>query len=277
MQVDWEEYKPPLYREEYGRVVRAPLKNKGHITVDLCHPGGDLHRNTLSRANLLGVPALYSALRKTTWGGLFPVLAEQKERSPLSRKVKGNRGAPAPFRKSISLVGQSSAEMVDEGMTEEDADDEDAAAMTKKKKGKGGPKHTVEEFTKRLTPAEELAAAKRDLQRKQNHFTGRPLNSKTFYPKIEVADAEEEKLLERRSTHKKLNILPPKANPLSVARGQMNKKDKGEEKDADDEEPEERSQQRQQHPRTSMLERMAGARKKRLASAAAAASNVGNV
>lgn len=37
------------------------------------------------------VPSLYTALRKTTWGGLFPVVSGRIERSSLSRNAKGTR------------------------------------------------------------------------------------------------------------------------------------------------------------------------------------------
>lgn len=52
---------------------RSPIKSKGHVVMDLCTPEGRLLRNTVSRSNLHHIPALYTALRKTTWGGLFPV------------------------------------------------------------------------------------------------------------------------------------------------------------------------------------------------------------
>ena len=54
---------------------RSPIKSKGHITLDVCTPEGRLVRNTVSRSNLHQIPSLYTAMRKTTWGGLFPVLA----------------------------------------------------------------------------------------------------------------------------------------------------------------------------------------------------------
>jgi len=81
-EIDWEDYRPPLHREEWGRIVRSPIKNKGHITMDVCTPQGQLLRSTLSRANLRHIPALYSSLRKTTWGGLFPVLADDGSSVP---------------------------------------------------------------------------------------------------------------------------------------------------------------------------------------------------
>lgn len=89
-EIDWEEYNPPLYRGEWGRILRygifilyaissnkllkhrTPLKNKGHIIMDLCMPSGDIVRSTFARSNIQPVPQLYKALRKTSWGGLFP-------------------------------------------------------------------------------------------------------------------------------------------------------------------------------------------------------------
>jgi len=76
-QVDWETYTPPLYREEWGRILRSPIKKKGHILMDVCQSDGTASRATLTRATVpQGVPALYSALRKISWGGLYPNLQE---------------------------------------------------------------------------------------------------------------------------------------------------------------------------------------------------------
>ena len=88
-QVDWDEYNPPLYRREWGRVLRSPLKSTGHVTLDLCLPSGEIARNVLSKSNVVHVPSLYTALRKTTWGGLFPVLQGDQFRSPLAVERKG--------------------------------------------------------------------------------------------------------------------------------------------------------------------------------------------
>jgi len=41
---------------------------------------------------MLYVPSLYTALRKTTWGGLLPVLVDSVERSPLSKRDRGGMG-----------------------------------------------------------------------------------------------------------------------------------------------------------------------------------------
>lgn len=81
--VDWDSYGehsvevtklPSILRGDYARVIRSPLKLKGHVTFDVCYPSGKLQRRTISRANLdsLRLQGLYSAARKMTWGGLIP-------------------------------------------------------------------------------------------------------------------------------------------------------------------------------------------------------------
>jgi hypothetical protein len=60
---------------------------------------------------MLQVPSLYTALRKTTWGGLFPVLSDSVERSPLSKKKdRGGVGRKSNSnRDEIVRIEQSSA------------------------------------------------------------------------------------------------------------------------------------------------------------------------
>ena len=74
LQTDWEEYSPPMYRQEWTRVIRTPIKAKGHVIMDVCHPEGTILRHTLTRSQVKEIPSLYTALRKTTWGGLFPAV-----------------------------------------------------------------------------------------------------------------------------------------------------------------------------------------------------------
>ncbi len=198
-EVDWDEYAPPLRREEYGRILRAPQKHRGHISMDLCGPSGRIHRSTLSRSNLLGMPSLYSALRKTSWGGLVPVLdgeGEDAQQSPLTIKSKGHRGQQEARQtktaeKKEKRVREPLHIVVDRvkgskpGAMYEDEDNEDnenpfeqeMQALTRKAKKSG-----------RAAQQEEIDPEERQLRemlRKQNHFTGRPLNAKTFYPKVE--------------------------------------------------------------------------------------------
>ena len=94
-------------------MYRSPIKSKGHIVIDLCVPEGSIIRSSLSRSNMLQVPSLYTALRKTTWGGLFPVLSDSVERSPLSKKK--DRGGSSSRksnsnRDEIVRIEQSSAD-----------------------------------------------------------------------------------------------------------------------------------------------------------------------
>jgi ribosomal protein RSM22 (predicted rRNA methylase) len=110
-EVDWEEYNPPLIREEWGRVIRSPIKNRGHVSMDLCLPNGSVARSTLSKSNVIHVPSLYTAMRKTTWGGLFPVIPDNIDgRSPLALKSKGLRG-PNNNRDNIGYKVSSNKEL----------------------------------------------------------------------------------------------------------------------------------------------------------------------
>lgn len=60
--------------------------------MDVCTPNGYVQRSTISKANLIHIPSLYTALRKTTWGGLYPVLtSDEGSRNALARTAKGTR------------------------------------------------------------------------------------------------------------------------------------------------------------------------------------------
>lgn len=72
--VDWTVYDPPLYRNEWSRVVRPALKRKKHVIIDVCHPSGVLARHTVTKANAFAIPGFYKGLRKVDWGGMFPAL-----------------------------------------------------------------------------------------------------------------------------------------------------------------------------------------------------------
>ena len=119
-EIDWEDYKPTLHRSEWGRVLRSPLKRKGHISVDVCTPYGTVTRSTLSRASLNHIPSLYSAVKKATWGGLHPMLSEAQPRSAVTgksggglkkqlfmmsdrRQSKGSKTIPSSTSKSLGL------------------------------------------------------------------------------------------------------------------------------------------------------------------------------
>jgi len=73
--VDWDIYEPTLKRKEWSRIIRTPLKRKGHILIDTCQSNGNVGRSTLTRSTIPNIPSLYSALRKTNWGGLYPALS----------------------------------------------------------------------------------------------------------------------------------------------------------------------------------------------------------
>jgi ribosomal protein RSM22 (predicted rRNA methylase) len=83
-EVDWDEYTPPLHRNEWSRIIRSPIKGNGHITMDVCASSGQVVRHVLSKSNVAAIPPIFVALRKTTWGGLIPFLEDRIQISPFS-------------------------------------------------------------------------------------------------------------------------------------------------------------------------------------------------
>ncbi len=57
----------PPDRTGTGRIVRKPIRAKGHVHLDLCQDGG-LHRLTLSRKQ----GAMFKAARSAAWGETWP-------------------------------------------------------------------------------------------------------------------------------------------------------------------------------------------------------------
>ena len=69
-------------RSSFGRMIRAPLKKRGHVLVDYCGAredgdDGRIIRHRVSRGWCTKVaPGMYAAARKARWGGLWPDLME---------------------------------------------------------------------------------------------------------------------------------------------------------------------------------------------------------
>ena len=83
-------------RQGWGRLIRAPLKRKGHVLLDYCSAGnggaassnvdaalpdgsqGRIPRHKVSRGwSARAAPGCYAAARKARWGGLWPDLSER--------------------------------------------------------------------------------------------------------------------------------------------------------------------------------------------------------
>mmetsp|Transcript_22993 Transcript_22993/g.24468 ORF Transcript_22993/g.24468 Transcript_22993/m.24468 type:complete len:675 (+) Transcript_22993:131-2155(+) len=60
-------------RQSMGRIVRAPIKKKGHVYIDYCASPGRIIRSRVTKAVCNSVaPGIYRAARKSRWGGLWP-------------------------------------------------------------------------------------------------------------------------------------------------------------------------------------------------------------
>ena len=69
-------------RQSFGRIIRAPLKRKGHILVDYCASGdenkGRIVRHRIGKAGSSKIaPGQYAAARKARWGGLWPDIIDK--------------------------------------------------------------------------------------------------------------------------------------------------------------------------------------------------------
>jgi len=67
-------------RLDWGRLIRAPLKRKGHIILDFCcsegKDGSKIVRHRVSKAKAENsAPGMFSAARKSRWGGFWPNLS----------------------------------------------------------------------------------------------------------------------------------------------------------------------------------------------------------
>ncbi len=101
-----------LHREErrkgWGRLIRAPLKRKGHILLDYCSGGGcgdscskngnandgkgRIIRQKVSRGWSARVaPGCYSAARKARWGGLWPDLSDRTKEVAKKESMKDRK------------------------------------------------------------------------------------------------------------------------------------------------------------------------------------------
>ena len=60
-------------RRSMGRIIRAPIKKKGHVYIDYCAAPGRIIRSRVTKALSNSVaPGIYGAARKSRWGGLWP-------------------------------------------------------------------------------------------------------------------------------------------------------------------------------------------------------------
>ncbi|CAM9261680.1 unnamed protein product [Choristocarpus tenellus] len=61
-----------LRREDWGRLIRKPIKGQRHVLLDVCSPDGKIERQIVSKGKLKKVPGMYVAARKSQLGGLWP-------------------------------------------------------------------------------------------------------------------------------------------------------------------------------------------------------------
>jgi hypothetical protein len=137
--------------------------------MDVCCSDGTTQRNTISKGNMIGVPALFSALRKTTWGGLFPVVrpsADQqqqlRQRQRQSPGQQGQGGSSNSARKP--WAGQRDS--ADEDSSSAAAAQGQRSAVSLVKKGLRGPGAQQPKMSKEEKAANKKKAAKKASNKK---------------------------------------------------------------------------------------------------------------
>lgn len=59
-------------RATMGRIVRAPIKKKGHVYIDYCAAPGRIIRSRVAKSSTNVAPGIWTAARKSRWGGFWP-------------------------------------------------------------------------------------------------------------------------------------------------------------------------------------------------------------
>jgi ribosomal protein RSM22 (predicted rRNA methylase) len=60
-------------RGAMGRIIRAPIKKKGHVYIDYCSSPGRIVRSRVTKSMSNNIaPGYFQAARKSRWGGLWP-------------------------------------------------------------------------------------------------------------------------------------------------------------------------------------------------------------
>lgn len=87
-------------RKSFGRIIRAPIKKRGHVLVDYCSAGsnnddGHIVRHRVSKGWSTRVaPGLFSSARKARWGGFWPDLqlrVKEEDDSPEKKTTEGKK------------------------------------------------------------------------------------------------------------------------------------------------------------------------------------------
>jgi ribosomal protein RSM22 (predicted rRNA methylase) len=61
-------------RSSFGRIIQAPRKKKGHVLIDCCTAPGRIVTHIIPKSMSNAAPGVYSAARKSRWGGFWPDL-----------------------------------------------------------------------------------------------------------------------------------------------------------------------------------------------------------
>jgi ribosomal protein RSM22 (predicted rRNA methylase) len=68
-------------RSSFGRIVRQPMKKRGHILIDYCTRSRGIVRKTVRKSHAKVAPGFYAAARKSRWGGLWPDIEDENDKN----------------------------------------------------------------------------------------------------------------------------------------------------------------------------------------------------
>jgi ribosomal protein RSM22 (predicted rRNA methylase) len=64
-------------RTSLGRIIRAPIKKRGHVYIDYCASPGRIIRNRVTKRMSNMAPGVFAAARKSRWGGFWPDIMDR--------------------------------------------------------------------------------------------------------------------------------------------------------------------------------------------------------
>ena len=73
-------------RPSFGRIVRAPIKKRGHIYIDYCASPGRIIRSRITKTKSHVTPGVFPAARKSRWGGYWPDIMDRLHNPSDSQK-----------------------------------------------------------------------------------------------------------------------------------------------------------------------------------------------
>ncbi|CAM9707480.1 unnamed protein product [Scytosiphon promiscuus] len=109
-----------LKRDDWARLIRKPLKAKGHALLDVCTPEGNIQRKVVAKGKWKGVPGVFVAARKSQLGGLWPYLDNHDIKDRTSKQLGNTTGKGHKDDREGSEVDDAEWELDGSGWDDDD-------------------------------------------------------------------------------------------------------------------------------------------------------------